>query len=298
MSRTTIQQLLAAGVHFGHLRRKWDPQMAPYIFMEKNGIHIIDLNKTIVKLEDASNALKGIAKSGKKVLFVGTKKQAKDIVAAKATGMNMPFVTERWPGGMLTNFVTIRRSVKKMSSIENMLKDGTANTMSKKERLVLGRTKAKLEKDFGSISDLNRLPAALFIIDIKREHIAVAEAKRLNIPTFGIVDTNSNPNEVDYAIPANDDAADSVSLILDVIAEAINEGLRERKAEKADENPIAKVQEEKKEDAGVAVTEETADSNIIAAAKDEKIDVTAEDESSDKPKDGKKKAVKAEATEE
>ena len=240
MSRTTIQQLLAAGVHFGHLRRKWDPQMAPYIFMEKNGIHIIDLNKTIVKLEDASSALKQIAKSGKKVLFVGTKKQAKDIVATKAASMNMPFVTERWPGGMLTNFVTIRKSVKKMSSLENMLKDGTANTMSKKERLVLGRTKAKLEKDFGSIADLNRLPAALFIIDIKREHIAVAEAKRLNIPTFGIVDTNSNPNEVDFAIPANDDAADSVSLILDVIAEAINEGLRDRKSTRLNSSHIQK----------------------------------------------------------
>lgn len=235
MSRTTIQQLLDAGVHFGHLKRKWDPQMAPYIFMEKNGIHIIDLNKTIVKLEEACGALKQIAKSGKKVLFVGTKKQAKDIVASKATNMNMPFVTERWPGGMLTNFVTIRKSVKKMTTLENLLKDTTGNNLSKKERLVLGRTKAKLEKDFGSIADLNRLPAAIFIIDIKREHIAVAEAKRLNIPTFGLVDTNSNPNEVDYAIPANDDASDSVALLLEIVGEAINEGLRERKAEKTDE---------------------------------------------------------------
>jgi small subunit ribosomal protein S2 len=250
MSRTTIEQLLGAGVHFGHLKRKWDPQMAPYIFMEKNGIHIIDLNKTLVKLDEACAALKQIAKSGKKVLFVGTKKQAKDIVASKATNMNMPFVTERWPGGMLTNFVTIRKSVKKMTSLDNMLKDGTASTMSKKERLVLGRTKAKLEKDFGSIADLNRLPAAIFIIDIKREHIAVAEAKRLNIPTFGIVDTNSNPNEVDYAIPANDDASDSVSLILDVIGEAINEGLKERKSEKADEKEASeKANEEKKSEA-------------------------------------------------
>lgn len=247
MSRTTIQNLLAAGVHFGHLKRKWDPQMAPYIFMEKNGIHIIDLNKTQVKLDEACAALKQIAKSGKKVLFVGTKKQAKEIVATKANGMNMPFVTERWPGGMLTNFVTIRKSVKKMSTLENLLKDTAGSNLSKKERLVLGRTKAKLEKDFGSISDLNRLPAALFIIDIKREHIAVAEAKRLNIPTFGIVDTNSNPNEVDYAIPANDDAADSVSLILDIVAEAINEGLKERKSEKADEKETTeKAQEEKK----------------------------------------------------
>jgi small subunit ribosomal protein S2 len=245
MSRTTIEKLLAAGVHFGHLKRKWDPQMAPYIFMEKNGIHIIDLNKTLAKLEESSTALKQIAKSGKKVLFVGTKKQAKEIVAEKATSMNMPFVTERWPGGMLTNFVTIRKSVKKMTSLENLLKDNTGSNLSKKERLVLGRTKSKLEKDFGSIADLNRLPAALFIIDIKREHIAVAEAKRLNIPTFGIVDTNSNPNEVDFAIPANDDAADSVSLLLDVIAEAINEGLRERKADKADEKDASEKEDKK-----------------------------------------------------
>lgn len=245
MSRTSIEKLLAAGVHFGHLKRKWDPQMAPYIFMEKNGIHIIDLNKTQVKLDEACAALKQIAKSGKKVLFVGTKKQAKDIVASKAEAMNMPFVTERWPGGMLTNFVTIRKSVKKMTTLENLLKDAAGSNLSKKERLVLGRTKSKLEKDFGSISDLNRLPAALFIIDIKREHIAVAEAKRLNIPTFGIVDTNSNPNEVDYAIPANDDAADSVSLILDIVGEAINEGLKERKSEKADEKE-ANDKEEKK----------------------------------------------------
>jgi len=236
MSRTTIQQLLDAGVHFGHLKRKWDPQMAPYIFMEKNGIHIIDLNKTSAKLDEACNLLKQIAKSGKKVLFVGTKKQAKDIVAEKAQKINMPYVSERWPGGMLTNFVTIRKSIKKMATLDSMLKDGTAETISKKERLVIGRTRAKLEKDFGSISDLNRLPAALFIVDIKREHIAVAEAKRLNIPTFGIVDTNSNPNEVDFPIPANDDAADSVALILEVIASAIGEGLRERKAEKTDDN--------------------------------------------------------------
>lgn len=256
MSRTTIQQLLDAGVHFGHLKRKWDPQMAPYIFMEKNGIHIIDLNKTQAKLDEACAALKQIAKSGKKVLFVGTKKQAKEIVASKANNMNMPFVTERWPGGMLTNFVTIRKSVKKMTTLENMLKNGTATTLSKKERLVLGRTKAKLEKDFGSIADLNRLPAALFIIDIKREHIAVAEAKRLNIPTFGLVDTNSNPNEVDYAIPANDDASDSVSLILDIVGEAINEGLRERKAEKTDEKENA---EKSSEDKKSATSEEVAE---------------------------------------
>jgi len=237
MSKITVQQLLNAGVHFGHLRRKWNPQMAPYIFMEKNGIHIIDLNKTVLQLEDASNALKQMARSGKKILFVGTKKQAKDIIAEKAKGCDMPYVTERWPGGMLTNFQTIRKTVKKMSRLDSMVKDGTAETLSKKERLVLDRTKTKLEKDFGPIADLNRLPAAIFIVDIKREHIAVAEAKRLNIPTFGMVDTNSNPNDVDFAIPANDDAADSVALILDYVTQAIREGLADRKASKdADED--------------------------------------------------------------
>jgi small subunit ribosomal protein S2 len=205
--------------------------------MEKNGIHIIDLNKTVLQLEDASNALKQMARSGKKILFVGTKKQAKDIIAEKAKGCDMPYVTERWPGGMLTNFQTIRKTVKKMSRLDSMVKDGTAETLSKKERLVLDRTKTKLEKDFGSIADLNRLPAAIFIVDIKREHIAVAEAKRLNIPTFGMVDTNSNPNDVDFAIPANDDAADSVALILDYVTQAIREGLADRKASKdADED--------------------------------------------------------------
>lgn len=232
MSKITVQQLLNAGVHFGHLRRKWNPQMAPYIFMEKNGIHIIDLNKTVVHLDEAANALRQMARSGKKILFVGTKKQAKDIIADKAKSCDMPYVTERWPGGMLTNFATIRKTVKKMSRLDSMVKDGTAETLSKKERLVLDRTKSKLEKDFGSIADLNRLPAAIFIVDIKREHIAVAEAKRLNIPTFGMVDTNSNPNEVDFAIPSNDDAADSVSLILDYVTQAIREGLADRKASK------------------------------------------------------------------
>jgi small subunit ribosomal protein S2 len=232
MPRTSVEELLKAGVHFGHLKRKWDPQMAPYIFMEKNGIHIIDLNKTLVKLDEASAMMKQMAKSGKKILFVGTKKQAKDIIAEKAARVNMPFVTERWPGGMLTNFVTIRKSVKKMSTLDNLLKDSNANALNKKERLVISRQRAKLEKDFGSIADLNRLPAALFIVDIKREHIAVAEAKRLNIPTFGIVDTNSNPNEVDFPIPANDDAAEAVALIMDVVCGAIAEGLKERKEDK------------------------------------------------------------------
>lgn len=255
MPRTSVEELLEAGVHFGHLKRKWDPAMAPYIFMEKNGVHIIDLNKTVVKLEEACNALSQIAKSGKKVLFVGTKKQAREILTDKVTKINQPFVTERWPGGMLTNFVTIRKAVKKMTNIEEMMNDGTIDTMSKKERLMLSRTKAKLEKDFGNISDMNRLPAAVFIVDIKKEHIAVAEARRLNIPTFAIVDTNSNPNEVDFPIPANDDATKSISLILDVVCQAIVDGLKDRKADKEaakDEDgetaPKAAVAEEKTEE--------------------------------------------------
>ena len=232
MPRTSVEELLEAGVHFGHLKRKWDPAMAPYIFMEKNGVHIIDLNKTVVKLEEACNALSQIAKSGKKVLFVGTKKQAREIIADKVTKINQPFVTERWPGGMLTNFVTIRKAVKKMTNIEEMMQDGTIETMSKKERLMLSRTKAKLEKDFGNIADMNRLPAAVFIVDIKKEHIAVAESRRLNIPTFAIVDTNSNPNEVDFPIPANDDATKSISLVLDIVCQAIVDGLKDRKSDK------------------------------------------------------------------
>lgn len=241
MSRTNVEALLKAGVHFGHLKRKWNPQMAPYIFMEKNGIHLIDLNKTLVQLEEAATMMKQMAKSGKKILFVGTKKQAKEIIADKAGRVGMPFVTERWSGGMLTNFVTIRKSIKKMSTLDALLKDSSAkSTLNKKERLVISRQRAKLEKDFGSIAELVRLPSALFIVDIKREHIAVAEAKRLNIPTFGIVDTNSNPNEVDFAIPANDDAAEAVSLIMDVVCSAISEGLKERKEEKTAEKAESK----------------------------------------------------------
>jgi small subunit ribosomal protein S2 len=232
MPRTSVEELLDAGVHFGHLKRKWNPAMAPYIFMEKNGVHIIDLNKTLVKLEEACNALGQIAKSGKKVLFVGTKKQAREIIAEKVSKINQPFVVERWPGGMLTNFVTIRKAVKKMTNIDEMMNDGTIETLNKKERLTMTRTKAKLEKDFGSIADMNRLPAAVFIVDIKKEHIAVAEARRLNIPTFAIVDTNSNPNEVDFPIPANDDATKSISLILDVVCQAIVDGLKDRKTDK------------------------------------------------------------------
>lgn len=235
MSQTSIQQLLDAGVHFGHLRRKWNPAMAPYIFMEKEGIHIIDLQKTQVKLAEASAALKNIAKSGRKVLFVATKKQAKDIVADLVKGINMPYVTERWPGGMLTNFPTIRKAVKKMSSIDKMATDGTFDNMSKREKLQVSRQRAKLEKNLGSIADLTRLPAAMFIVDICKEHIAVHEARRLNIPIFAMVDTNSDPNLVDFPIPANDDASKSISLILEVICKAMQEGLDERKMEREKE---------------------------------------------------------------
>jgi small subunit ribosomal protein S2 len=232
MSKTTIQQLLDAGVHFGHLRRKWNPAMAPYIFMEKEGIHIIDLQKTQVKLEEAASALRQIAKSGRKVLFVATKKQAKDIVAEQVQKIGMPYVTERWPGGMLTNFPTIRKAVKKMSSIDKMATDGTYDNLSKRERLQISRQRAKLEKNLGSIADLTRLPAAMFIVDICKEHIAVHEARRLNIPIFAMVDTNSDPNLVDFPIPANDDASKSISLILEVVCGAMYEGLEERKLER------------------------------------------------------------------
>ena len=232
MARTTYKELLDAGAHFGHLKRKWNPNMAPYIFMEKNGIHIIDLNKTIAKIEEAAAALKQISKSGKKVLFVATKKQAKDIVANAAGRVNMPYITERWPGGMLTNFATVRKSVKKMTGFEKMATDGTFENISKKERLQITRQKAKMEKFLGSISDLSRLPAALFIVDIMKEHIAVAEAHKLNIPTFAITDTNTDPTQVDFAIPANDDATKSISLIVETMIKAIEEGLSERKVDK------------------------------------------------------------------
>jgi small subunit ribosomal protein S2 len=235
MSRVSVDQLLNAGVHFGHLRRKWNPAMAPYIFMEKNGIHIIDLHKTQAKLEEAALALKQISKSGRKVLFVATKKQAKDIVAERISAINMPYVTERWPGGMLTNFPTIRKAVKKMSSIDKMSTDGTFNNLSKREKLQIGRQRAKLEKNLGSISDLTRLPAALFVVDVTKEHIAVREARRLNIPVFGMVDTNSDPNIIDFPIPSNDDASNSIALIIDVVAAAIQEGLSERKVEREKE---------------------------------------------------------------
>jgi len=237
--RTTFDQLLEAGCHFGHLKRKWNPAMAPYIYMERNGIHIIDLNKTALKIDEAAEALKNIAKSGRKILFVGTKKQGQEIVAAKAKEMGMPYITERWAGGMLTNFPTIRKAVKKMSSIDKMMTDGTFDNISKREKLQITRQREKLEKNLGSIVELTRLPSAIFVVDVMKEHIAVAEANRLGIPVFGIVDTNSNPNNIDFVIPANDDATKSIELILTAITEAVKEGLEERKVEKADEDAAA-----------------------------------------------------------
>lgn len=244
MSRTTFDQLLQAGCHFGHLRRKWNPAMAPYIFMERNGIHIIDLNKTVAKIDEAAEALKGIAKSGKKILFVATKKQAKDIVAEKAASVNMPYVIERWPGGMLTNFPTIRKAVKKMANIDKLMNDGTFSNLSKRELLQISRQRAKLEKNLGSIADLSRLPSALFVVDVLKEHIAVKEANRLGIPVFAMVDTNSDPRGIDYMIPANDDAKDSIETVLNAICGAIAEGLEERKVERADEKAAAEQAEE------------------------------------------------------
>ncbi len=235
MSRTNFDMLLQAGCHFGHLKRKWNPAMAQYIYTERNGIHIIDLHKTVVKIDEAADALKQIAKSGKKILFVATKKQTKEIIAEKASSVNMPYVIERWPGGMLTNFPTIRKAVKKMANIDKLMQDGTFANLSKRELLQITRQRAKLEKNLGSIADLTRLPSALFVVDVLKEQIAVREANRLGIPVFGIVDTNSDPNNIDFVIPANDDAKDSVETILTACCNAINEGLEERKVEKADE---------------------------------------------------------------
>ena len=247
MARTNFDMLLEAGCHFGHLKRKWNPAMAPYIFMERNGIHIIDLHKTVAKIDEAAEALKQIAKSGKKVLFVATKKQAKDIVAEKATAVNMPYVIERWPGGMLTNFPTIRKAVKKMASIDKLMSDGTYGNLSKREILQITRQRAKLEKNLGSIADLTRLPSALFVVDVMKEHIAVKEANRLGIPVFAIVDTNSDPKSIDFMIPANDDAKDSIEVILNACCTAIAEGLEERKAERADEKAAKEQAEEASE---------------------------------------------------
>ncbi len=243
MSRTNFDQLLDAGVHFGHLKRKWNPAMKPYIFMEKNGIHILDLHKTVAKVDEAAEALKQVAKSGRKVLFVATKRQARDIVAEKVGAVGMPFVVERWPGGMLTNFPTIRKTVKKMGSLDKLIADPVFNSLSKRERLQINRQREKLNKNLGSIADLNRLPAAMFVVDVTKEHIAIKEANRLSIPVFAMVDTNSDPSNVDYVIPANDDASKSIELILDIMTQAIREGLEERKAEKLDDVEAA---EEKK----------------------------------------------------
>jgi small subunit ribosomal protein S2 len=252
MSKVDFKELLDAGVHFGHLRRKWNPKMAPYIFMERNGIHIIDLHKTAAKLEEASAALSQIAKSGKKIMFVATKKQAKNVVAEKAKSVNMPFVTERWPGGMLTNFVTIRKAVRKMAAIDKMGEDGTMATLSKRERLQIARQREKLERNLGSIADLTRLPAAIFVVDIMKEHIAIAEAKKLGIPTFAIVDTNSDPTKVDFAIPANDDAEKSIEKIMEILTASVAKGLSERKNDK----DKAKTEKEAKPAAKKEVKEE------------------------------------------
>ncbi len=262
MANIEIKELLDAGVHFGHLTRKWDPNMAPYIYTERNSVHIIDLYKTVAKIEDASNALKKIAASGRKILFVATKKQAKDIVAEKAESVNMPYITERWPGGMLTNFVTIRKAVKKMAQIDRMKQDGTFKALSKREKLQITRQRAKLEKNLGSITDMTRLPGAIFVVDIKREHIAIAEAIKLKMPIFAMVDTNSDPRPVDFVIPSNDDASKSIDKILSYVTDAISEGLTERKADKdkavaekeAKDAAIAKAKIEK-EAAAKAVTE-------------------------------------------
>ena len=249
MARTNFDSLLAAGAHFGHLKRKWNPAMAPYIFMERNGIHIIDLHKTVAKVDQAAEALKQVAKSGKRILFVATKKQAKEIVAEKAASVGMPYVIERWPGGMLTNFPTIRKAVKKMANIDKLLNDGTYDKLSKRENLQIRRKRAKLEKNLGSIADLTRLPSALFIVDVMKEHIAVSEANRLGVPVFAIVDTNSDPRDIDYVIPANDDATKSIEVILDAVCGAISEGLEERKAEKVDMEAAGEAKSAKKAEA-------------------------------------------------
>ncbi len=270
MPRTEFKQLLDAGVHFGHLKRKWNPNMAPYIFMEKNGIHIIDLQKTIVKIDEAADALKQIARSGRKVMFVATKKQAKTIVAEKVSAVNMPYVVERWPGGMLTNFPTIRKAVKKMSTIDKMIKDASWDNLSKREKLQISRQRAKLEKILGSIVDLTRLPAALFIIDVMKEKIAVREAQRLSIPIFGMVDTNSDPNGIDFVIPANDDASQSIDLIVGIMCEAIKDGLSDRKVERekdeTDEKPLTSLRKGRKAVAKIIVED---DEEVEAEDKEE-----------------------------
>lgn len=273
MTKTDVNELLKAGVHFGHLTRKWNPNMAPYIYMERNGIHIFNLYKTVAKLDEANKALSKLAASGRKILFVATKKQAKDIVAEHAKKVNMPYITERWPGGMLTNFVTIRKAVKKMASIDRMKKDGTFETLSKKERLQVDRLRAKLEKNLGSISEMTRLPGAIFIVDTTREHIAVKEAQKLNIPIFAMVDTNSDPREINYVIPSNDDASKSINKILALVTDAIAEGLQTRKNEKDGQEA------EEAEGMAAAMAGEEADTPTIEAAEvEEKVPEAAEEE--------------------
>ncbi len=276
MGNLKYNDLLDAGVHFGHLTRKWDPKMAPYIFMERNGIHIIDLNKSLVCLEEASNAIKQVVRSGRKILFVATKKQAKNVVADEAKRLNMPYATERWLGGMLTNFSTIRKSLKKLSSIEKLMKDESYLNLAKRERLMITREKAKLEKVLGGISDLTRLPAALFIVDIKREHIAVKEAHKLNIPVFAMVDTNSNPEQVDFPIPANDDAFKSINLIVSEFGKAIEEGLMERKQDKEDAKLKQEEQEKIAMDKGKQAEEEKSAKPAAKASAGEKVETEAE----------------------
>ncbi|MEA3317267.1 MAG: 30S ribosomal protein S2 [Bacteroidota bacterium] len=290
MSKTNFTELLEAGVHFGHLKRKWNPAMAPYIFMERNGIHIIDLQKTEAKLEEAGNALKQIAKSGRKILFVATKKQAKEIIAEKVKPSKMPYVTERWPGGMLTNFPTIRRAVKRMTTIDKMATDGTFKNLAKREKLQITRQRDKLERLLGSISDMNRLPAALFIVDVSKENIAVKEALKLNIPIFAIVDTNSNPTPIDFPIPANDDASKSISLVMEKVMEFVNEGLEERHMEKQKNASAKENKKSAKKDSKVK-----ADPKKSSAKKTEKVETEKKEQA---PSTEKKESVKAEKKEE
>lgn len=272
MPRTDFNQLLEAGVHFGHLKRKWNPKMAPYIFMERNGIHIIDLHKTVIKLDEAAAAMKQIAKSGRRILFVATKKQAKEVVATKASAVNMPYVTERWPGGMLTNFPTIRKAVKKMANIDKKTAEGTYDSLSKREKLQIARQRAKLEKNLGSISDLNRLPAAIFVVDIQKEANAVKEARRLGILVFAMVDTCCDPSNVDYVIPANDDAVKSIEVVMDTVCEAIKEGAMERAAEKGAEE-------------AEAANENTAEKPRLRARKNKQAEPKAEEKAEEKPEE-------------
>jgi|TARA_E500000178_G_C17035817_1_gene763336 small subunit ribosomal protein S2 len=293
MGKEQVSELIKAGVHFGHLTRKWNPNMSPYIYMERNGIHIINLYKTVAKLEEASNALKKIASSGRKILFVATKKQAKDIVSESSKKINMPYITERWPGGMLTNFVTIRKAVKKMSSIDRMKQDGTFNSLSKKEKLQIGRLREKLEKNLGSISNMTRLPGAIFIVDILREKIAVKEAQKLNIPIFAMVDTNSDPRGIDYVIPANDDASKSISKILEHVGSAIQEGLVERNSGKDKEETQDKETEAVAEEAPVeeTVVEETPVEEAVS--EETPVEEAVAEEAPAEEKETKKKSKKS-----